>query len=77
MTNYNGMKLEAGLKKLEGDLVMTYNDSAVDLVRKAREEIWGLRAIVRDVRLMATSGQLKRWEGEPWILRVANIDLES
>ncbi len=43
----------------------------------AADEIWCLREIVRDVRIMANAGNFKKHEGEPWLLRVQNIDLES
>lgn len=47
------------------------------VVQKAADEIWALRQIVSGVRVMANSGAFKEYEGEPWLLRVLNIDLES
>ena len=44
---------------------------------KAADEIWCLREIVREVRIMANAGAFKQYEGEPWLLRVRNIDLNS
>lgn len=44
---------------------------------RAADEIWALRQIVSGVRVMAHSGAFKEYEGEPWLLRVLNIDLES
>jgi hypothetical protein len=72
---YDELTIEAGLKKLEGGLAMACNDSGADLVRRAREEIACLRAVVRDVRLMANAGNFSQWEGEPWLQRVRNINL--
>lgn len=50
--------------------------SAVAMREKAlRDEIWCLRQIVGDVRLLHTAGSFKEFEGEPWLKRINNIDL--
>ena len=41
-----------------------------------REEIWCLREVVRGVRVMNNAGRFKEFEGEPWLKRVTNIDLD-
>lgn len=46
------------------------------LLEDAAEEIWCLREIVRDVRIMANAGAFKQFEGESWLKRVRNINLE-
>lgn len=74
---YDEMKIEDGLRKLEGNLAMACSDSAADLARKAREEIWCLREIVRGVRIMANAGAFAQWDGKPWLKRVQNIDLNG
>lgn len=73
---YDEMKIEDGLRKLEAGLAMACNDGAADLVRKAREEIWCLREVVRGVRIMARAGNFKQWEDEPWLKRAMNIGLD-
>lgn len=42
-----------------------------------RDELEMCRRLLRDVRLLNRSGQFKQFEGEPWIVRIMNIDLES
>lgn len=44
---------------------------------KAAEEIWCLREVLRGVRIMDQVGAFKERDGEPWLKRVRNIDLES
>lgn len=52
-------------------------DDLSDGLTKAYQEIFCLREVVRGVRIMANAGAFKQWEGEPWLKRVQNIDLES
>lgn len=66
---------KAAAEQLARGFVKDSNDLA-DLLRDAGEEIWCLRGIVRDVRLMVRSGQLKQFDGEPWVKRVMNIGLD-
>lgn len=55
-----------------------YDQAKCDaLFEEAAGELWCLREIVRGVRLMANAGNFKQWEGEPWLKRVQNIDLNS
>jgi hypothetical protein len=53
------------------------HESEEALYRRAAEEIWCLREVVRGVRIMANAGKLAEWDDEPWLKRVRNIDLES
>lgn len=49
----------------------------LDLLQACADEVWLLRRIVEGVRVMANAGAFKEYEGEPWLLRVRNIDLTS
>lgn len=40
-----------------------------------REELEMCRQIIRDVRFIARAGLLQEYQGEPWLRRVMNIDL--
>ena len=42
----------------------------------AATEIEHLRRIVSDIRVLYYAGQFKQFEGEPWLRRVLNIDLQ-
>ena len=48
-----------------------------EMLRPAYEEIWCLREVVRGVRIMANSGAFKEFEGEPWLKRVRNINIDE
>jgi hypothetical protein len=72
---YDKMTIEDGLMVLKDTLAETDHASAARLLQRAREEIRCLRGVVRDVRIMANSGQFKQWDGEPWLKRVNNINL--
>lgn len=72
---FDQMTIEDGLMVLKDTLAETDHASAARLLERACEEIKSLRGVVRDVRLMANSGQFIQWEGEPWLKHVNNINL--
>lgn len=51
MKNYAAMSLQDALKELEGGLAMACNDSAADVVRRARDEINRLRERQRRIEV--------------------------
>src|SRR5262245_14065657 len=47
-----------------------------ELLRTAAGEVECLRLIIGDIRVLYHSGRLRQFEGEPWLRRVLNIDLQ-
>jgi hypothetical protein len=45
-------------------------------VERLDEQRFCLRQIVGDIRMLANAGTFKDFEGEPWLRRVRNIDLD-